>query len=219
MTDQELKELIAKTFAGIEELKKAQLKTDEQLAKTDRQLAETDKQLAKTDRQLAETDKQLAKTDAQLAKTDRQLSNTDSKLNRICERYGNSENTKGQVAEEFFYTALGKEKKLGGIQYNEIGRNWIMRKNDKEEEYDIILMNGKYIAVIEVKYVADLRHVSKLEKKVDNFKNIFPIYKDFIIKGGLASMKINKEVEELLLEKNLLAITQKGNYLEIKGDS
>lgn len=54
MTEQELRELVALTFKGLNELRENQAKTDAQLAKTDAQLAKTDAQLAMTDAKLKE---------------------------------------------------------------------------------------------------------------------------------------------------------------------
>ena len=45
MTDQELRELVAQTFKGLQELRMAQAQTDEQMKRTDEQMKRTDEKL------------------------------------------------------------------------------------------------------------------------------------------------------------------------------
>jgi len=169
-----------------------------------------------TDKQLKETDRFLS---AKFAETDRFLSakffETDRKLNKLGKLYGNMSNNNGEIAEEFFYTSFSKTRTLGALHYDDIGRNWEKERDGIEEEYDIIMTNGNAIAVIEVKVKAHPEDVISLGKKVENFKKLFPIYKDYTIYGGLASLTMSKDVKSELLKKGLYAIKQKGDHVEV----
>ncbi len=77
------------------------------------------------------------------------------------------------------------------------------------------MTNGNAIAVIEVKVKAHPEDVNALEKKVENFKKLFPIYKDYTIYGGLASLTMSKDVKSKLLEKGLYAIKKQGDHVEV----
>jgi len=194
MTDKELRDLIAETFEGIRELKEAQLKTDAQLAKTDAQ---------------------LAKTDAQLAKTDAQLAKTDAKVAKLAELYGNASNNQGDVAEEFFYNSLKEKKSLAGIHYDFVDYNWSTRVGTVQDEFDIVMVNGKDIAIIEVKYKANDKDLEKLlTKKIENFKLLYPLYKDYNHHLGLASFHMNKDLIERALEKGVVVLQRKGDVME-----
>ena len=171
--------------------------------------AELREQQERTDKMLsvkfAETDKFLS---AKFAETDR-------KLNKLGKLYGNMSYNNGEIAEEFFYTSFSKTRTLGALHYDDIGRNWEKERDGIEEEYDIIMTNGNAIAVIEVKVKAHPEDVISLEKKVKNFKKLFPIYKDYTIYGGLASLTMSKDVKSELLKKGLYAIKQQGNHVEV----
>ena len=206
MTDQELKDLVAG-------LAIAQEKTEKMLSE---ESAKTEKKAQELFDAQKKTSEAQDRTDEQMKKTDEQMRRTDEKLERMGIRLGNMQNNQGELVEEFFYTSFDKKMELGGVKYDDIGRNWTKKKGDIHEEFDIILTNGKAIALIEVKQKAHPSDIEKLERKVLNFKYLFPVYSDYKIYGGLASLKLVEDVETKLLEKGFYAITQEGNHREVK---
>ena len=227
MTDQELKDLVANIAISVQNLAIQSAKTDEQLAKTDVQLAQTDAKLAqlaeqfaiqsaKTDAQLAQTDAQLAKTDAQLAKTDAQLAKTDAKLNKIAKLFGDVNNNRGEMAEEFFFTSLKKKPMIAGIKFETVHRNLHGSKGKIQDEFDLVLINGDSLAIIETKNKAHLKLVDQmLEKKIPNFKILFPQFAHYKIYAGIASMITYDELKEKTSEQGLFLLTQQGKCLEL----
>lgn len=138
MTDQELRELVAS-------LAVSHLRID-----------------AKLDR-LAESQ---TRTDAQLAQTDAQLAKTDAKLDRLAEMYGGVGNNQGAVAEEFFFNTLKAKPDLNGIHYDFIDKNVTRYQDGIEDEFDILLVNGQDISIIEVKYRAHPKDLERLITKI-----------------------------------------------------
>jgi len=198
MTDEELKELVAS-------LAIAQQKTDVQLAKTDAQLAKTDAQLARTDVQLAKTDAQLAKTSA--------------KVERIATLVGNISNNQGDSAEEFFYRSLADNAYLGDMHFDIIYRNLPSKKGNLQDEFDIVLANEHSVAIIEVKQKAHPTLIDEmLEKKLPNFRILFPYHKEQKLYGAIASMVSNDELVEKAKDAGLFFLTQKGNHIVLVND-
>ena len=148
-------------------------------------------------------------------KTDEQMKKTDLKLDKIAKLVGNISNNQGDIAEEFFYNSLANKPTLAGIDYDFIDKNVTRRKETIEDEYDILLINGKHIAIIETKYKAHTKDIEKLiTKKYNNFKKLYPEYKDYTHHLGLASFYINDDVKELALEKNVILLQRKGDLIE-----
>ncbi len=173
MTDQELKDLVAQTFKGIQELRISQAETSEQMKKTDEKLA------------------------------------------RMGIHLGNISNNQGDVAEEFFYNSLEDKKDLAGVHYDFIDKNWKNRMGQIADEFDIVMVNGKDIAIIEVKYKAHQSDLEKLlTKKFDNFQLLYPQYKDYTHHLGLASFHINDDLKEQALEAGVIVLQRKGDTLE-----
>lgn len=226
MTDEELKALVAS-------LAIAQQKTDEQQAKTDAQLAETDAHLKRvsdkvdriaefvrsTDVQLAATDAQIAATSAQLAETDAYLKKVSDKVDRIADLVGNIANNQGDVAEEFFYSSLLNDATLGNMHFDTIYRNLPGKKAKLTDEFDIVLANDKNVAIIEVKQKAHPKLIEDmLERKLPNFRKLFPWFKKQKLYGVIASLVSNDAMVEKSQEAGLFFMTQQGNHIVLVND-
>ena len=161
------------------------------------------------------TDKQLQKTDEQLQKTDKKLEKLLESHKRLGKMVGGVSNSQGDVAEEFFYNSLANTLQLGGIQYDEIIQNMHKKRGDVEDEYDILLVNGKDVAIIETKYKAHQKDLQRLLKtKYTNFKKLYPEYKDFNKHLALASFHINDEVKQEALDSRVIVLQRKGQLIE-----
>ena len=183
---------------AILDLKKSQAKTDEQMKKTDEQMKRTDEQMKKSQ-----------------AKTDEQMKKTDEKLKSIGIHLGNISNNQGDIAEEFFYNSFKAKPTLNNIEYDFIDKNVTRSKNKIEDEYDILLVNGKDIAIIETKYKAHSSDIEKLiNRKYENFKKLYPEYKNYNHHLGLASFNINDDVKEIASKNNVILIQRKGDLIE-----
>ena len=148
-------------------------------------------------------------------KTDDKMIETQESLKRIGKMVGNISNNQGDIAEEFFYNSLKAKPSMAGINYDFIDKNVTRNKNNIEDEYDILLVNGKDIAIIETKYKAHTSDVEKLiNKKYNNFKKLYPEYKDYTHHLGLASFNMNEDVKEMASKNNVILIQRKGDLIE-----
>ena len=108
---------------------------------------------------------------------------SDRRLDKVAKLVGNISNNQGDIAEEFFYNSLKAKPTLAGINYDFIDKNITRSKNKIEDEYDILLVNGKDIAIIETKYKA---HANDIEKLVNKAKEQLETYeKDDLVKEYL----------------------------------
>ena len=169
----------------------------------------------RTDAQLAKTDAQLAKTDAQLAKTDAQLAKTDAKLNRLAEMYGGVGNSQGAVAEEFYYNSLKADPVLGDVRFDFVDKNITRSHAGLEDEFDLLLVNGRTVFVVEVKYKAhgkDLRRL--LDHKAPSFRRLFPEYADREQRLVLAAFHVHDDLKREALEQGVTVLQRKGDLIE-----
>ena len=187
MTDEELKALVAGLAA-------AQDRTDEQLAKTDAQ---------------------LARTDAQLAKTDAQLAKTDAKLNKLAEMYGGVSNNLGATTEEFFHNSLEADPVLGGVRFDFIDRNITRIHNGLRDEFDLLLVNGREVFVVEVKHKAHENDLERLlGEKAPNFRHLFPEHAGRRQRLALATFHIHDELKKSALARGVTVLQRRGDVIE-----
>ncbi len=173
-------------------------------------------QFAETDAQIKALAEQSNRTDAQLAKTDAQLARTDVKLEKIAKLFGDVNNNRGEEAEEFFFTSLNKNPHIAGIEFDSIHRNLSGTKGKITDEFDLVLVNGNALALIEVKTKAHLNLVDKIiDKKIPHLKFLFPHFNNYKIYAGIASLVTYPELIEKVNAKGLFLLTQQGKHLEI----
>ncbi len=200
MTDQALKDLIASNAIGIKELRESQKETDKQIKELRESQKETDKQI----KELRESQKE----------TDKQMKKTDEKLEKVAKQLGSIGNNQGDVAEEYFQNTLIKKPKLLGEKFDKILTNIKGNIKDIQDEYDIILLNDKTVAIIEIKYKVHLKDIEKLDKKVKTFKKLFPEYQHLKLYVGIAGFYVPQDIIDLALENGYFVLQRKGKVIE-----
>ena len=192
MTDEELKELIASLAIDSKNLHEAQRKTDEQMNRTDEKMNRTDEKIV----QLQESIKE-----------------TNASLKRIGIDFGNMKENQGFVAEEFFFNSLLDDPHLGGIHFDDITKNQFKHRGNLKEEYDIVMTNGESIGIVEVKYKAHENDLKQLERKMRNFKKLFPIYENYKLYGAIASFNFYDKAKQEALNQGFFVLQRSGNVI------
>jgi hypothetical protein len=141
--------------------------------------------------------------------------NTANEISKLSQYVGNIGKNQGSVAEEFFINSISSTLRVGEIQYDELYKNLYKKTKKAEGEFDILLVNGTELALIETKYKAHENDIDDLiNKKYNNFKKLYPEYKDYNHHLGLASFFISDETKEKALNNNVMILQRKGEVLE-----
>ncbi len=183
--------------------------------RTDAQLAELREQQARTDAQIASLGERQAKTDVQLAETDTLLDRVGRKLDKLGALYGGMSNNQGAAVEEFYYNSLKDNPVLQDIHFDIVYKNLTAKKGDIEDEYDIVLLNGAAVYLIEVKYHVSPEDIDRLmNKKAKNFTRLFPQYQDYTRHLGLACFHIHDGVKKQALSQGVNILQRRGEIIE-----
>ncbi len=222
MTDDELKALVAglavaqdRTDAQLAENAAQQAKTDAKLAENAAQQARTDAQLAENAAQQARTEAKLAENAAQQAKTEAKLAQTAAKIDKLAEMCGGVGNNLGAAAEEFYHNSLKADPVLAGTRFDFIDRNVTRSRGGVEDEFDLLLVNGSEVFVVEVKHKA---HGSDLERllneKAPNFRRLFPEHAGRRQRFALAAFHIRDDLKKAALAQGVAVLQRKGDVIE-----
>jgi hypothetical protein len=67
----------------------------------------------------------------------------------------------------------------------------LARKNKKiGDEFDIVMYNGKSLAIIEIKYKAHVKDVERITaQKLPNFRALFPQYAEYPVYLGIGILQ------------------------------
>lgn len=164
------------------------------------------------------TDQELKDLVASTAKTVDELSvkmkRTDERFSELAKKYGGLSDNLGAAAEEFFYNSLRDAPVVGGIRYNEVIPKVYGGKIGKQTEYDMVLINGAAVAIIEVKHKVHPSSLEQLEAQLASYKTHFPEFQNYALYGGIAGFSIPDEVVAQAKEKGMFVLKCKGELLE-----
>ncbi|MBF0452103.1 MAG: hypothetical protein HQK75_15485 [Candidatus Magnetomorum sp.] len=179
---------------------------------TDRRMKETDKMMRETDRRMKETDRRMKETD----KSHNKISKDIEKLKDLVGGIGNSN---GYVAEELFYNSFSKKMAIGKMTFDYIDRNMERTHRGLTDEFDIVLTNSSVLVIVEVKYNFHPNDVDRVLKKIENFRKLFPLYKEYKIFGAIAGLTLSQKTIDVAKQYGFFVLTQEGNTLKVLNDT
>jgi len=162
---------------------------------------------------MQETDRKIEKMreEERLSRLD-----LDRRIKEIHDELGGIGKSNGEIAEDFFYSALEHSMQIGNMKFDYIDRNIHRKRNGKEGEYDIILYNSYKILVVEVKYRFRYEYLHKFyTDKLKLFKNLYPEYKSYKIYGAIAGMSFEKNTKAEAEKYGFYIFTQNNERFKI----
>ena len=187
--------------------------------RTEKQMAESS---ARVDKQLAETKKIVAETSRKVDATTANIDKYLAELKEARKDIGGISSSNGMYAESYFFESLKRSKQFGGINYNYVGQDLngnYQLPNGKtvDDQYDIVMHNGDSVAIIEVKYKVKKEDVVDLtQRKIENYKKIFPQYADKKIYLGVAGFSFDKLAVKEAIIRGVGMLKLVGENLEIE---
>ena len=206
----------------MKELRESQKQTQKESEKEMKELRESQKE---TDRIIRESQKQSEKEMKELRESQKETDRLIKETNKQISGLGK---TKADVLEYSFFTALRHTLSLDTIQYNTIytklKSKYKIKNQTYQQEFDIVLENGKTIAIIEVKSKPDLDDLYDLTRIKNTYKLCFPddINKEIKIYLGSSNYddtivdKAKKKLIPLLSLKNQIVTVLKANNKILK---
>jgi len=175
---------------------------------------ENEKRQKETDRQIKETDRVIKESNVEIKKI---LKESSLQVKELGRNIGGISNSNGEMAEEYFYNSFKADTTFANEKFDMVEKNSKRSRGDIEGEFDIVLLNGKSVAVIEVKYSAkpDNIRIDKLIERVDIFKKLYPEYKNHNIYLGVAAMSFKSGLETKLHNAGIATIKQIGKKMVV----
>jgi len=237
MTDQELKDLVAslavesrKTDLLFKETDKIVKENAILLKENDRLLKESreehNRKVQENDRLLKESgdknDREIQKINLILADASKMVQEASETVKHLSKEMGGLSDNVGFHAEQYFQEILAKKLSFGRIKYDRMIPNltcW-----DKNGipliEFDIVLMNGKSVAIIETKSRIHPKFVKTfVEKKLPKFREFFPEFSKSKTYLGIASFSFSQKVLEEAQKYGIGIIRQVGDSVEIDANN
>jgi hypothetical protein len=172
----------------------------------------------------AETDRLFKESREEREKWQKEREEFDKRFWAMHKEIGGISNSNGDFAEEFFYNSLEKTMTFASIHFDVIsnkfgGKKTMPDKTEIKAQFDIVLHNGNSLALIEAKYKANLKDVKELvEKKVPNFRLLYPEYAKYKLYLGIGSLVLKDRVVQEAKKRGIGLMKQHGDAVEYKTD-
>ena len=218
MTDKELKDLVASLALDRKEERKALAAYRKELAAERKELAtERRKEAAEREKEREKERKELAALQNKTERSMEDLIKTVKDVTKRMDDFGLSDNA-GHHAEQFFQSAFREKLEFGHVKYNEMIGNLSYKDGKDEIEFDVVLLNGNSIALIEVKNRIHPSFVNDFaENRIKKFRKYFPRFKNYAAYLGIAGFSFSDEVVARASAYGIGIIGQKGDSVEVKG--
>jgi hypothetical protein len=143
-------------------------------------------------------------------------------MKELRQELGGIGRSQGEVAEHYFYSAIKRNMKLLHVELNEIefNVNKYIKSLNVREQYDMVLTNTNVIVIVEVKYKMRTKDVMEFhDRKIPNYKILFPHNKDYKLYGAVASFTFEPDAIELAKEYGYIVLTRVGKHLEVLNEN
>ena len=138
----------------------------------------------------------------------------DQRMKKLDERIGSMANNNGLIAEEYFFNAFeAGQTNFFGEKFDKIRKN--KGGIEIDDEYDILLINGHTVGIVETKYKAHENDLPKILKKAETFRINFPQYANHKVYLGLASLAFYPILEQECINQGIAIVKQVGNTVTI----
>ena len=153
---------------------------------------------------------------AAIQETNKQMQETDRRMRAMQKKLGSWANNHGSFAEEYFFNSFEDgQQTFFGEKFDEIEKNVKNIKKGAKDEYDILLINGNSIGIIEVKFKAREGIVAQVLRKAETLRAGYPEYKNHKIYLGLAALSFFPGIEQECINEGIAIIKQVGDMVVI----
>jgi len=179
-------------------------------------LKETGERFKETEQRFKDTEQRFKDTERLIKENAEQMKDTDRRMKKLQKTLGEWADNHGAFAEDYFFNSFedGKQN-FFGEEFDEIEKNYKGIKKGYRDEYDILLLNGKSVGIVEVKFKAHTNDVPKILRKAETFRVNFPDYEKHQVYLGLATLAFYPELEEECIDKGIAIIKQVGDTVVI----
>lgn len=188
----------------------------EMQAAADLRQAEIDRRQAEADRRQAQIDRRFEEMQAAMAKSS---AKTDAEAQRMLRKLADLGDRIGEFAESMVIPGVQRLLAERGIEVHGISPRAFRRFDGQSAEFDAVIVNDRYVAVVEVKSRLKSADVAEHVSRMDNFKKFFPEFRDRRGIGVVAGMLIDEEAGKFAYREGLFVLEQSGETIRIRNDA
>ena len=172
-------------------------------------------QNAETERQRKENERYLTE---KFAETEQLIKENAERMKELQQTVGGWSNSHGFFAEEYFINSFKKgEKKFLGEKFDKFMDHVkpVPKKDGFEDEYDMMLINGNSVGIIEAKFKLRQKNIPQILRKAETFRVNCHEYAHLNVYLGVAALTFDPVAEKECIDKGIAIIKQVGDTVVI----
>ena len=135
-------------------------------------------------------------------------------LKEVGQQIGGISKSNGLFAEEYFFNSFNQGKQsFFGEKFDAIKKN--LKGTVTDDEFDVVMLNGHTVGIVEVKYRARENDINKVLRKAVTFRENFPYYVNHRVYLGYATLSFDDNIEQVCIENGIAVIKQVGETVVI----
>ena len=215
--DKEIAESRAAAEKSRAEAEKWRAEFEKSRAEAEKLRVENEKEIKESriaaEKRRVELDKEIEESRAAAEKSRIEF---DRRMKDLSQQIGGMANSNGAFAEEFFYNALQNgHRNMFGEKFDKVWGSTPGREEGFADEYDVVLINGQSVCIVEVKYKADSADFQKLLRKPVTFRENYPKYKNHKMYIALAGMSFHPLTEKACKDNGIAIMKQVGDTMVV----
>ncbi|MDR1351929.1 MAG: hypothetical protein LBK05_01500 [Treponema sp.] len=161
-----------------------------------------------------ETDRKFQESDRRLQETERLMRESSEKLNR---KMGELGNKLGSLVEHMIIPDIEKKFNEMGYTFENVSTNLKMKdpSGNTYAEVDIVLENGDYVMLIEVKTDLKIEHVKEHIKRMETIRGAGRKWPDKKLLGAVSAAIVEDNVRDYAKKNGFFVISQAGETMRI----
>ena len=179
-------------------------------------MQENAKQQSKNERILT---KQFAEIRQLYKETDKKFDRLEKMIERDRELIGGISASNGEFCEEYFVNCFKANPTFLGERFDRVLDNLKPDPMVVNDQYDLVMRNGKTIVLIEMKYKAKVSDVKGMFLKLKSYRANYPMFNNYKIYLCLASFRFRDYVKSCAANEGIVLIQQRGEKIEIVSEN
>jgi hypothetical protein len=181
---------------------------------TDRKFQETDRKFQETNRMFQDTDREFQETRLILKESQER---TDASARELRRQMGNLGNKLGSVVEHMLIPGIEEKFNELGYTFENISTDMKMKDSSGNTyaELDIVLENGEYVMLIEVKTDLKIEDVKNHSERLQTIRRRGRKWQDKKLLGAVSAAIVENNVRDYAKKNGFFVISQSGDTMRI----
>lgn len=155
---------------------------------------------------------------AQFKETDKKIDKMSREVTRVTQNVDKLTGKWGRFVEGLVAPAIERLFRERNIKVDKVYQRVRAHKNGRAMEIDLLVTNEEYAVLVEAKSTLGVDDVKEHLHRLEDFKSLFPEYRNKKIFGAVAGIVIEQGADRFAYRKGLFVLGQSGETVTILND-